>query len=198
MSIFEAANALKHCESEACKRDNKVYLHSFFLPPQIRPYYFTIHAFRLELFKTREMTEQSTLRTNRIGWWLENLNNIWQGNPAQEPISIALNEMRKYTSVRKSHLERMVKGRVIFTQLEDPEIRNWEHFDKYVDDNYTMPYYLLIELLQYVNEPEFRAATYVGRAYGVYQLLDYTSYYLRQGNCLFPESVLKKVREYTV
>lgn len=193
MSVFEAANALKYCEVEACKHDNKVYMHSFFLPPAIRPYYFTIHAFRQELFKIREMTEQSTLRTNRIGWWLENLNNIWDGRPAQEPISIALNEMRKYTSVRKSHFERMVQGRVIYIQLGDTEITNWESLDKFIDDNYTMPYYLLIELLQYYEEPEFRAATYVGRAYGIYQLLDYTSFYLKQGKCLFPETVLKKV-----
>lgn len=69
---------------------------------------------------------------------------------------------------------------------------SWTSFDKFLDDNYTMQYYALLELLQLNGEEEFNVATFVGRAMGVADLLKRSKYYLGKNRCYFPKEVLMK------
>jgi phytoene/squalene synthetase len=112
MSLFSPSNALLHCEQEVRKNDELAVLHSLFIPKDVRPYFFVIQHLRIQMFKTREQTQNSTLKTSRLQWWLQNLDNIWDNKPTQEPLSLALHELYKFTGVHKSHLVRMVRGRV--------------------------------------------------------------------------------------
>lgn len=187
MSIYEPVKALEHCEAEVTKKDIGHYIHGRFLPPEIRPYYYAVHALRLEMLKTRESMQNSTLKSGKLTWWLENLEGIWDGTPAMEPISIALKELRKYHIVRKSHFERMIRGR-----LQETDIKTWENLDWFIDNNYTMSFYILLELFHLYEETEFQAATFAGRSWGIYNLLLMTKYYLDRGRCYLPEELLIK------
>lgn len=67
----------------------------------------------------------------------------------------------------------------------------WTSFDKFLDDNYTMQYYALLELLQMTGEEEFNVATFVGRAMGVADLLRRSKYYLELNRCYLPKELLE-------
>mmetsp|Transcript_25613 Transcript_25613/g.44775 ORF Transcript_25613/g.44775 Transcript_25613/m.44775 type:complete len:288 (-) Transcript_25613:705-1568(-) len=187
MSLLDPGSALKYCEQEVAKYDELAQMHSMFIPRSVRPYYFAIQQLRIQMFKTREQTHTSTLRSNRQTWWLTNLDNIWENRPAPEPLSIALHEIYKHTGVHKAHLVRMVKGR-----LEETEMSDWLSLDKFLDDNYTMQFYALLEIFQMTGEEEFNCATYVGRAIGIADLLKRTKYYLESNRVYFPKELLLK------
>lgn len=187
MSILEPLKALEYCEKQVKQKDFATYLHGLFLPYEIRAFFYVIHALRLELVLAREQILHSTLLSTKETWWLENLDQIWSNNPAQEPISVALNELRKYHVTRKSHFERLIKG-----HFEEPSLTSWRAFDRYIDNNFTMSTYATIELLHMFKEPEFNVATYAGRAWGVMELLLRTKYYAEQGRFYFPKELLEK------
>ena len=60
----------------------------------------------------------------------------------------------------------MIKG-----AFEEPNIKNMRLFDKFIDNNYTMVYYITLELFHLLKETEFQAATFAGRAWGISQHL---------------------------
>jgi phytoene/squalene synthetase len=78
--------------------------------------------------------------------------------------------------------------------LEDTNIQTWAQFERFIDDNYTMPFYLLLELMNLYGEEEFRAATLIGRAVGVADVISRTKAALETSRCYYPEELLKKVR----
>jgi phytoene/squalene synthetase len=187
MGILEPLKALEYCEREVKKNDMASYIHGLFLPSEIRPFFYTVHAFRLEMVKAREQIHHTTLISTKESWWLDNLEQIWNNNPAEEPISISLNELRKYHVTRKSHFERMVQG-----SFDHSSIKSWRSFDRFIDNNFTMCSYAIVDLLHMFKEPEFLAATYAGRAWGVMELLLRTKYYSDHGRYYFPQDLLEK------
>jgi phytoene/squalene synthetase len=189
MSVFHPLQALDYCESQVKDKAMGVYLHGMFLPPEIRPFFYSIHALRIELIKSRENIMHSSLISTKQAWWLENLDSIWNSFPAQEPVSIAISELKKYHTVRKSHFERLIKG-----VFEEPQMKNLRAFDRYIDNNYTMCCYLTLEILHYFGEAEFEAITYAGRSWGIMELLLRTKYYAEQGRFYFPEDLLEKYK----
>jgi len=67
----------------------------------------------------------------------------------------------------------MIRGR-----LEMRDLISWMSFDRYIDDNYSMIYYILLEMFDQRSEDDFKAATFAGRAYGIADVLRRTSYFL--------------------
>lgn len=187
MSILEPLKALDYCQQQVKKYDMSTYIHGLFLPSEIRPFFYVLHAFRLELIKSREQVLHSSLLSTKETWWLDNIEQIWNNNPADEPISVSLNELRKYHVIRKSHFERMIKG-----HFDQSSIKTWRSFDRFIDNNFTMYSYATIELLHMFKEPEFLAATYAGRAWGIMELLLMTKYFTDRGRFYFPEELLEK------
>ena len=187
MSIANPIVALNFCEAEVKSKDLGSFLHGHFLPPEIRPFYYATQALRLELTQSRESVRTSTIISTKLAWWLENLEAIWADSPASEPISIAINELRKHHVVRKSHFERLIKG-----NFDETPIKTWRLFDRFIDGNYTMVYYITLELFHFFQETEFQAATYAGRAWGISQHLLRTKYYADMGRFYFPEETMVK------
>mmetsp|Transcript_30675 Transcript_30675/g.30315 ORF Transcript_30675/g.30315 Transcript_30675/m.30315 type:complete len:183 (+) Transcript_30675:313-861(+) len=83
----------------------------------------------------------------------------------------------------------MIRGR-----LQDQEIKTWQHFDRFIDNNYTMTFYILLELFGLFGETEFTAATFAGRAWGVSDLLLLSKHYTANGRFYFPEELLTKYK----
>lgn len=186
--LNDRLRAQEYCRNLLRSHDLFSYMHCHFLPPELQPHYHAIHSLKIELFKAGEIARHSTLRASRMAWWLDNIEKARLNRPNPEPVSIALDHMLRRVSVRKSHMERMVRGR-----LEDGSLKTWAQFDRFVDDNYTMPFYLLLEVMGLYGEAEFTAATFVGRAVGIADILSRTRLYVETGRCLFPEETLQKV-----
>ena len=53
----------------------------------------------------------------------------------------------------------MIKG-----NFEEVSLKNLRLYDRFIDNNYTMVYYIMLEVLHYFQEQEFQVATYAGRA----------------------------------
>ena len=187
-TLNDRLRALEYCQGLLRSHDLSAYMHCHFLPAQLQPHFHAIHALKIELFKAGELARHSTLRASRMAWWLDNIEKARLNQPNPEPVSIALDYMQRRVSVRKSHMERMVRGR-----LEDVSLKTWAQFDRFVDDNYALPFYLLLEVMGLYGEAEFTAATFVGRAVGIADILSRTRLYVETGRCLFPEEILLKV-----
>ena len=76
MSVFNPLHSLDYCEKQVKSKDIGSYIHGLFMPREIRPFYFAVHAFRLELIQSREVIQHSTLLSTKQSWWLENLDSI--------------------------------------------------------------------------------------------------------------------------
>ena len=64
-------------------------------------------------------------------------------------------------------------------------------FDRYIDDNYSMVNYILLEMFDQRTEDDFKAATFAGRAYGIADVLRRTAYFLQTGRNFFPQPLLQ-------
>ena len=72
------------------KFDVHAYRMSQFLPPKIRPYYFGINAFFLEILKSREISRERSIAQTRLHWWVQTLNDVESGKRPREPVGRVL------------------------------------------------------------------------------------------------------------
>ena len=78
------------------------------LPVSQHPYYYAIHAFFIEVLRSREISKERSICQTRLHWWAEILRDIEAGRPAREPVSRMLQEVKEKTKVNFKLLHRMV------------------------------------------------------------------------------------------
>jgi hypothetical protein len=78
------------------------------LPAKIRPHYYGINAFFLEVLKSREISRERSIAQTRLHWWLQTLTDVENGKRAREPVARVLQEVKENTKVNFKLLHRLV------------------------------------------------------------------------------------------
>jgi NADH dehydrogenase [ubiquinone] 1 alpha subcomplex assembly factor 6 len=79
-----------YCAGEVRRRDGERYLSALFAPEAWREDLFALHAFDLEIARTRGVMGEPLIGAMRLQWWRDTLAAIHAGRPPAQPVAEAL------------------------------------------------------------------------------------------------------------
>ncbi|HYM29844.1 MAG TPA: squalene/phytoene synthase family protein [Candidatus Cybelea sp.] len=85
-----AASDADYCAALVRRFDADRWLALLFAPAESRPALHVLHAFNVEVARTREQVSQAMLGEIRLQWWRETLDGVFAGTPRPQPIATAL------------------------------------------------------------------------------------------------------------
>ena len=81
---------LSYCGAELRRHDRPRFLTALFAPRCRREDLFALYAFNLEIAKTLETVSEKMLGRIRLQWWRDTIAGIYDGNPRQHEVALAL------------------------------------------------------------------------------------------------------------
>ena len=78
------------------------------MPKSTRPHYYTVHAFFLEIMKSREVSREQSICQTRLNWWLHILDDVTHKRKTREPVGVALANTFEHSAVNFNLLSRIV------------------------------------------------------------------------------------------
>ena len=120
-TMSDPETALMYCRDIVKKYDYYTHIVSEHFPKPKQPYFYAIHAFFLEILKSREASKNTGVCKRRLLWWQETLDDIEKDKNVHEPIGIAIKEVFKHTKVNFDLLHRIVSYQIF--DLERTEIQ---------------------------------------------------------------------------
>ncbi|KAG8832188.1 hypothetical protein FRC17_001782 [Serendipita sp. 399] len=150
-----------YCQTLVRKNDYEGYLNSFLFPPRIRNEYLALKAFNTELAMIPEATSQSTIAQMRLTFWRDAVKAIYEGNPPQQPVALAL---RPLTMVVPSyHLLRIVDARI--SEVKHPGFVSVEDLTSHAESTSSTLLYAFLSLLNLSSSSLYsHAASHIGIA----------------------------------
>lgn len=193
-SILEPATAQKYCHDIVKKHDYNTYIVGKHFPESRQAYFYTVHAFFLEVLKSREVSRQAYIWQRRLLWWDETLSDIEKDKDPFEPIGVALKELKKKTQVNFDLLHRLVSYQLF--DMERMEMKNMNDLTIYAENTRSLTFYAYLHVLGIDDSNAYSAASYIGRWYGIIDVLRKMQYYLINGRHYIPSDLLLKHNLY--
>ncbi|XP_049870226.1 NADH dehydrogenase (ubiquinone) complex I, assembly factor 6 isoform X2 [Pectinophora gossypiella] len=133
-----------------------------------------VRAFNVEISRIQDQTSDPQTAAFRLQFWQDILKKIFvkeqvfQNIPAN-PIAQELFKVSSAYSLSKRHLEKLITSRrdLLQTKL----FRNLEDIEKYADDSVSSIYYLLLSVANIANVHADHAASHLGKAQGLANIL---------------------------
>lgn len=100
--------AVKHCADHVKKFDFYAYRVGTHFPQSIKPLYYGINAFFLEILRSREISKEQSICQTRLQWWASTLNDVEKDRVPREPIARVLSEVKHKSKVNFKLLHRLV------------------------------------------------------------------------------------------
>ncbi|CAI2372567.1 unnamed protein product [Moneuplotes crassus] len=189
-SILDPEVAHKYCYDIVRKHD--FYTHSVgkHFPVSRQKYFYAIHAFFLEILKSREASRQMMVCKTRLLWWSETLNDIENNKKIQEPIGIALSEVYKNTNANFDLLHRMISYQLF--DLERSDMQSMNDLTNYAENTRSLTFYLFLHILGINDKNAYKAASHMGRCMGIIDVLKKMQYFLINHRSYLPSDILLK------
>jgi NADH dehydrogenase [ubiquinone] 1 alpha subcomplex assembly factor 6 len=193
-SILDPETAQKYCQDIVKKHDYNTFIVGKHFPESRQAYFYTVHAFFLEVLKSREVSRQAYICKRRLLWWDEMLKDIEEGKEPFEPIGVALKALKKNTNVNFDLLHRLTSFQLF--DLERMEMKNMNDLTIYAENTRSLTFYAYLHILGIDDSNAYSAASYVGRWYGIIDVLRKMQYYLINGRHYIPSDILLKHNLY--
>lgn len=108
-SILDVANAAKYCRETVRKFDYYAWRVGRHMPVSRQDHFFALHAFFLEVLRSREISREPSICITRLNWWLATLEDVEQERTPREPIARMLQEVRMNSHANLKLLSRLVE-----------------------------------------------------------------------------------------
>jgi len=174
--ILDVETAQKYCRDIVKKHDFYTYIVGGHFPKSKQKYFYTIHAFLLEVLKSREASKQVNICKMRLLWWAETLHDIEEGKKISEPVGVAVQDMLKNTKINFDLIHRIVSYQLF--DLERSEMATMNELSVYAENTRSLTFYLYLHVLGVDDENAYTAAGHLGRCYGIIDILRKMQYYL--------------------
>lgn len=120
-----------------------------------------MHAFLLEILKSREASRQTHICKQRLLWWSATLDDIEAKKKSQEPLSVALNELYIDTKVNFNLLHRIVSYQIF--DLERSDMESMNELAIYGENTRSLTLYMYLHILGINDKNAYSAASHLGR-----------------------------------
>ena len=132
------------------------------MPSKIKPFYFGIHAFYLEIMKAREISQETHVSKTRLLWWLSNLKDLDQGQSQQEPISICLKSALESKAINTKLLTRMIDYQLF--EIDKVHIKTIKDLEIYGENTRSLLLYLNLHIMGITDDKIYKATSHLGNS----------------------------------
>lgn len=164
-----------------------------YYPSALRNAFCTINYFNQELMRIVEGTNQKHLGDNKLNFWMQCIENIYQEKPMDEPISQCLYHACKTNPIPKRLLQNMVKARKSYLgKVSIPDMVELAQIAESVRTTMILINLRLLRIDLKKHPVLFECAALVGRAIGITDFLKKIPYTLRKYVLLMPADIQMK------
>ncbi|CAK9807401.1 NADH dehydrogenase (ubiquinone) complex I, assembly factor 6 [Anthophora plagiata] len=179
-----------YCLELVRKHDYENFLCTLFLSYETRAVAFAIRAFNVEVAQVRDQVNDYKIGEMRLKFWIDALNNIYKGSSPQNPIMLELHEILQKYSLSKHYFKRLIDIRS--EKLCDYSFNDMTAIERYAEYSNSSIYYLLLEAHGVTNINADHAASHMGKAHGIINLIRSVRYNAAKRINMLPQDILMK------
>ncbi len=194
--MTEPAN-LSYCARQLWRHDRDRFLIALYAPPDRREALFAIHAFNLEVARTREVVTEETLGLIRLQWWRDALDGVYRGQPARHEVLEALAPAVARFGLGRRHFDTVLAARE--ADLTERAPADLAALERYAEDTAAPLIRLSLEVLGVpaeagaTAEAAHDAATAIGTAWAMTGLLRAVPFHARRRRVTLPTALVEEV-----
>lgn len=176
---------LSYCGREVRKHDNDHFLTALFAPPEKREALFALHAFNLEIAKTREVVSEPILGQMRLQFWRDGVEAVYEDGPVprhavMDPLADAIRSL----GLSRALFDRLIDARE--ADLDDTPPADLTCLVNYADVTGAPLVQLALEIVGARDEAAMTAGRHVGIAFALAGILRAVPFLARQHRQLLP------------
>ncbi|XP_073234304.1 NADH dehydrogenase (ubiquinone) complex I, assembly factor 6-like isoform X2 [Porites lutea] len=164
-------SSTQYCTNLVRNLDYENFLCVLLLPKGSRRSVFAVRAFNIEVARIQDTVSDPNIGRMRLQFWRDSLDNIYQGNPPQQPVALELAE------------EKSIDNRPYDTA---------DSLEEHGENTVSSVLYLILECLGVKDVQADHAASHLGKAIGVVTLLRATPFHGSRGKVYIPSDVMIK------
>ncbi|XP_003704548.1 NADH dehydrogenase (ubiquinone) complex I, assembly factor 6 homolog sicily [Megachile rotundata] len=180
----------EYCLELVRKHDYENFLCTLLLPLEPRASAFVIHAFNVEVAQVRDQVRDYKIGEMRFKFWADALNNTYDGNPPKSPVMLELHRVLQKCSLPKHYFKRLITARL--DKLHDYSFNDISAVENYAEYTTSSIYYLLLQAHGIININADHAASHMGKAHGIVNILRSVPYNAKQRVNMLPQDILMK------
>ncbi|KOC66745.1 NADH dehydrogenase (ubiquinone) complex I, assembly factor 6 [Habropoda laboriosa] len=179
-----------YCLELVRKHDYENFLCTLLLPHETRAVAFPIRAFNVEVAQVKDQVSDYKIGEMRLKFWEDALNNTYKKNPPKSPVMLALYKILQKHSLSKHYFKRLIDIR--FEKLHDYSFNDITAIERYAEYSNSSIYYLLLEAHGVTNINADHAASHMGKAHGIINLIRSVPYNASKRINMLPQDILMK------
>nr|XP_018900493.1 PREDICTED: NADH dehydrogenase (ubiquinone) complex I, assembly factor 6 [Bemisia tabaci] len=189
VSKSEPVSPGKYCVSLVKKYDNENFLCTLLLPKDLQSSAFAVRAFNVEIANVLGRTKESQIALMRLKFWEDALDKIFLDAPPQQPVTIELAKAVK-KGINKRTLKRLISSRA--ENLKLSLFPNLASMEDYAENTVSPVLYALLEASGIKNVHADHAASHIGKAQGIFNLIRGLPFNIQSGQLYLPQDILVK------
>ncbi|KAI8082412.1 isoprenoid synthase domain-containing protein [Thamnidium elegans] len=183
-------NALQYCKDSVRQRDYEGYLCVPFFPADKRNTQYAIRAFNVELASIRENVSKTEIGKMRMQFWKDTVDQIYAGNPPQQPIALALAEALKTSTMSSMWMKRIITERT--SNLDDHQFMTIKDMETYSENTQSSLLYLQLESLGVKDVSADHVISHIGKMIGISTFLRSLPFHVSQKRLVLPAEITAK------
>ncbi|XP_053618895.1 NADH dehydrogenase (ubiquinone) complex I, assembly factor 6 [Plodia interpunctella] len=169
-----AKSGVNYCASVVRQHDYENFLATLLMTKAVRSPAFVVRAFNVEVSRIQDQTSDQKIADFRLQFWLDALKDIYSPNQSLKnipanPVAQELYKVCNAYQLPRRHLEKLIASRGIM--MKNKFFRNMDDVEKYVEDTVSSVYYLILSIANVKNVHADHAASHLGKAQGIVNLL---------------------------
>ncbi|XP_017886003.1 NADH dehydrogenase (ubiquinone) complex I, assembly factor 6 [Ceratina calcarata] len=179
-----------YCSELVRKNDYENFLCTLLLSPEIRAAAFAIRAFNVEVAQVKDQVSNHMIGEMRLKFWNDALNNTYKGNPPQSPVMLELHRILQKHSLSKHYFKRLIDIRL--EKLHEYLFHDIAEIERYAEYSNSSIYYLLLQAHGINDMNADHAASHLGKAHGIVNLVRSVPYNAMKRVNMLPQDILMK------
>ncbi|CAH3176554.1 unnamed protein product [Porites lobata] len=183
-------SSTQYCTNLVRNLDYENFLCVLLLPKGSRRSVFAVRAFNIEVARVQDAVSDPNIGRMRLQFWRDSLDNIYQGNPPQQPVALELAETTSKHKLTKRWFSRIIDGRE--KSIDNRPYDTTDSLEEHGENTVSSVLYLILECLGVKDVQADHAASHLGKAIGVVTLLRATPFHGSRGKVYIPSDVMIK------
>uniref|UniRef100_A0A0A9Y2V1 15-cis-phytoene synthase n=1 Tax=Lygus hesperus TaxID=30085 RepID=A0A0A9Y2V1_LYGHE len=161
------------------------------LPGNLRRAAFCIRAFNIEVSLIGDKITEENIGLMRYKWWNEALGGIYNEKSAlKHPVVLELNKVIKEHKLLKRQFTRLITARS--NSIPKTGFKTMTDMEAYAEESTSPVYYLILQAAGLTDVKADHAASHLGKAQGLVNLIRSIPHHASRRRCLVPEDLLLK------
>ncbi|XP_021927289.1 NADH dehydrogenase (ubiquinone) complex I, assembly factor 6 isoform X2 [Zootermopsis nevadensis] len=158
-----------YCLNLVRQHDYENFLCTLLLPSHSRTSAFAIRAFNIEVAKVQDQVSDPHIGQMRMKFWEETVDKIYVDHAPSHPVAVELHHAIRRRRLSKRYLKRLITVRA--DHLRSAVFPDLEAVESYAEHSVSSVYYLLLEASGVESIHADHAASHLGKAHGIVNLI---------------------------